>query len=579
MRIQTLPFAFLPVALAMVFIAPPALAAPQCSARADPGGCPFMGPRGNVALFSRCAGPKGLFTHEATPLGNAVCDAVLEAKALVKALGANAQSAQSRARTDMEARLDKVKGAVPDVSLVAAYAGARAAVQSAGKALGDYANDPECGVKGTIENAKTFMESRVQNARTLADLGTKSALVAIESQQAVAQAKAAKGAGEALVRKYPQQLDANLIATAAAAFQRDVQIAARPDFAPPPPGVGSEKIVPLAIAVGACASGLVSLGKSAAAYALSGSSVIVCPATAGAGCVAAGATGIYGTLKGVWGVLSSIGGCGKTALDWKQKKEAYRARWEELFGGDGAAATGTDGLNATVVQVRGSGQKLGQGAAPDVSAVTAPMERSIGHVRTWSTIKSREIVPLRQQLGSSRWSEAERSLNTVVSCWGKAQALAKRVGGEANLGLEEIAQAAKDLEAVEAAGAGINQARLRAIAAAESGARQLDGVRAQAATVHEKLLGVRYGAPLEPAKVGQHLVTLAGRPAEVTQLANQAKAMRRQAEGIVAAALKGGDDAFAQAAGKDLDTIRTRGASALRGFQSGMQKMRAAGAR
>lgn len=578
MRTQTGRSVLCALALSVAFIASPALAATQCSAKADPGGCPFMGPRGNVALFSRCAGPKGLFTREPTPLGNAVCDAVMEANTLVKTLGANAQSAQNRAKADMEARLDKVKGVVPDVNLVAAYAGARGAVQSAGKALNDYANDPECGVKGTIENAKTFMESRVQNAKILAELVAKSALVTIESQKAVAEAKDAKGAGEALVRKYPQQLDANLIATAAAAFQRDVQITARPDFAPPPPGVGSERIVPLAVAVGACGSGLVSLAKSAAAYALSGSSVIVCPATVGASCVAAGATGIYGTLKGVWGVLSSIGGCGKTALDWRQKKEAYRARWEELFGGDGTA-TSPDGLNATLAQVRSSGKKLGQGAAPDVSAVTAPMERSIGHVRLWSTIKSKEIGPLRQQLGSSRWSEAERSLNTVVSCWGKAQALAKRVGGEANLGLEDIAQAAKDLDAVEKASASIKQARQRAVAAAETGARQLDGVRAQAATLHEKLLGVRFGAPLDAAQVGRHLVTLAGRPAEVTQLANQAKAVRRQAEGIVAAALKSGDDVFAQAVGKDLDTIRTQGASALRGFQSGMQKLNAAGVR
>jgi len=72
MRIQPLSFAFLPAALSLAFVMPGALAATQCSAKADPGGCPFMGPRGNVALFSRCAGPKGLFTREPTPVGNAV---------------------------------------------------------------------------------------------------------------------------------------------------------------------------------------------------------------------------------------------------------------------------------------------------------------------------------------------------------------------------------------------------------------------------------------------------------------------------------------------------------------------------
>jgi hypothetical protein len=564
--------------LSAALYAPPALAAPRCSAAPDPGGCPFMGPRGKAALFSRCAGPKGLLTHQPTPLGNTVCDAVLATKTLVRTLGTNAQAKQNEVKAGMEARLDKVKGAVPDANLIAAYTGARSVVQSVANGLKDYANDPQCGVKGTIENAKTFFETRVQNAKAFADLGAQSAQAAIGSKRAVDEAKDAKKAGEALVRKYPQKTDANVIAAITEAFQRDVQIAVRPDFAPPPPGAQSERLYPLVIAVGTCGSGLVTLAKSAANYMLSGSSTIVCPATAGASCVAAAATGINGTVKAVWGSIKSLGGCGKTTTNWIGNKEGYRARWQELFGGD-AAATRPGDLDAALVRARGEGKKLGPGAAPDVSAVTAPMERSIGHVRSWSAVKNQGIAPLRQQFGDSRWSEAERGLNTVVACWGKAQTLAKRVGGEAHTGLEEIAQAAADLDAVEKAGASIRQARQRAIDAAGSAAAQLDGIRAQASALHVKLLGVPYGARLEAGKVGRHLVTLADRPAEVTQLADRAKALRLQAQGIVAGALKRGDDAFAQAARKDLDTAVTQGASALRGFQSGMRKLKAAGVR
>lgn len=592
--------------------------APKCSARPDPGGCPFTGPRGNV-LFSRCAGPRGRFSHAPTPLGNRVCNAVLSANSLFKELGTNAEAARRKVEAGMRERLGRVQKAALSSKLPDAFAGARHAVQAIGKGLKQYADDPQCGVKGTIGNAKAFFRTKVQNAKTFAELGAKSARALRELTLAVSEAEKAKHAARALRREYPRNAEVtDAIFVKVASFGGDVQGIAnprtldyatagdKPDHGKPPeagkppetgqppasgaptppatnsPPAASAKLWPFMLGVGSCVDGMVDLGRAAFNYTMTGSGVFVCPETAGASCVAAGVTTVNGTLKAIKGVVLAVGGCVATVYDWRNNKDAYAVRWHEIVGRGTAAATRVHVLStasrAAPDQVEASARDLGAGAQPQVKSIVGPMDRSIRHIDSWRDIENREVRPLLTQFGDSRWTEFNRNVGTVVTCSSKAGALTKRVGGQVGAGLKEIGQAAKDMQAVETALANLKQARQRALHAADSRVQGVwNTIHQQAGSVHEKLLGIRHGGALNRERVGRHLLDVIEHPEQVAQLANQAKELKRQARGIAAGALKVGDDAFNSAASRDLDILRTRGASALRGLTSGAAKLSSAG--
>ena len=386
--------------------------APKCSARPDPGGCPFTGPRGNV-LFSRCAGPRGRFSHAPTPLGNRVCNAVLSANSLFKELGTNAEAARRKVEAGMRERLGRVQKAALSSKLPDAFAGARHAVQAIGKGLKQYADDPQCGVKGTIGNAKAFFRTKVQNAKTFAELGAKSARALRELTLAVSEAEKAKHAAQALRREYPRNAEVtDAIFVKVASFGGDVQGIAnprtlnyatagdKPDHGKPPeagkppetgqppasgaptppatnsPPAASAKLWPFMLGVGSCVDGMVDLGRAAFNYTMTGSGVFVCPETAGASCVAAGVTTVNGTLKAIKGVVLAVGGCVATVYDWRNNKDAYAVRWHEIVGRGTAAATRVHVLStasrAAPDQVEASARDLGAGAQPQVKSIDVP---------------------------------------------------------------------------------------------------------------------------------------------------------------------------------------------------------------
>jgi tRNA(Ser,Leu) C12 N-acetylase TAN1 len=154
-----------------------------------------MGPGGNVELFSRCMGPRGQLTNQPTLVGNAACDAVLEVQELSEKL----DGAREQVRVRIDDRIDTMVGRVEGTKFEQTLLELQEIADDIKQDIVAFTNDPECGREDMYDQAQSFYESKVENAKTFAVLITKRLKVAKETGLAISEAKQGKKALDELL--------------------------------------------------------------------------------------------------------------------------------------------------------------------------------------------------------------------------------------------------------------------------------------------------------------------------------------------------------------------------------------------
>lgn len=527
-------------------------AAPHASAACSSGpgnACPIkVGP---AVVFDQCFLSSPL-DPKPTTVGRDACRALSDAEKLGDALGGNATRFAQDAARQMDAQVKaaniavsaEVQDAVRDTQRFFLDA------QKQGIAL---ANDRQCGVNSTLKNVQSALNDDWSKLQTL--LATAPKLVQLLELSGQVSTKAgqlsqslatlgtdvAKGGSQA-------QAEFNKLKAAADTFDRSVKdvLAANPGNTITQTVADITRLGATIGTAGACATtvaaGIASAGSGSVA---AGGGATACAPSEGVGCVVAAAGAAIG---GVGTALSTgLAGPACTAMAGAAATLAADvAALERLING---AANSVNGVIKAGAQLQDAAQSLAKLAETLPRESEANLRRiaqdinGIGAVfETASGIISRDLVPTYTRITQQVLTDTVGRVQLAYTCFDKAVDVAADLGMDfADLVKEHNIAAQAVLDAGKVAGDIQRRLANAGDAAQDAAKREWDKLKDEDRRLHRAIWGVNKGTT-DFARTGSHLVSLAGNPARVAEIADDLGKMLGKQARLVAIAVDAASD-------------------------------------
>jgi len=523
----------------------------QAACPSGPGNvCPVKGPAG-VVLFDQCFASNPL-DPKPTTVGRDACRALADANKLGDALGANANRAAQDAARQFDSQVRNANITVGRELQDTVRDTQRFFGEAQKQALA-LANDQQCGVNSTLRSVQSALGDDWGKLQTLLATGPKigqlfemTGQIATKSaqlSQSIASVSADIGKGGSQAQGEFAKLKA-----AADNFDRSVKevLGNNPTATITQTVADITRLGTTLGTAGACASsvaaGIASAGSGGVA---AGGGGAACAPSEGVGCVIAAAGGAIG---GVGTALSAaLAGPACTAMTAAATNLAADiAALERLINNTAGAI---NSVLKAAAQLQDTAQSLAR------LAETLPREsegnlrrvaqdiNSIGAVfASASSLIERDLLPTYTRITQQLLTDTVSRVQLAYTCFDKAVDVATDLGmdfaellREHNLGAQAVLDAAKiatDLQ-TRIARAGD--------AAGDVARREWDKLKAEDRRLHRAIWGVDKGVTDLP-RTGAHLVSLAGNPARVADIADDlGKMIGKEAQLVVTAVASASD--------------------------------------
>lgn len=523
----------------------------QAACPSGPGNvCPIKGPAGLV-LFDQCFASNPL-DPKPTTVGRDACRALADAEKFGDALGANANRAAQDAARQFDNQIRnanlavgrEVQDTVRDTQRFFGEA------QKQAMAL---ANDQRCGVNSTLRNVQSALGDDWGKLQTLLATGPKIAQLfemtgqiaskSAQLSQSIATVSADIGKGGAQAQGEFAKLKA-----AADNFDRSVKevLGTNPTSTITQTVADITRLGTTLGTAGACASsvaaGIASAGSGGAA---AGGGGAACAPSEGVGCVVAAAGGAIG---GVGTALSvALAGPSCTAMTAAATNLAADvAALERLINN---TAGSINGVLKAAAQLQDAAQSLARLAetlpresegnlrrvAQDINGIGAVFASASGLIE-------RDLLPTYTRITQQLLTDTIGRVQLAYTCFDKAVDVAADLGmdfadllREHNLGAQAVLDAAKIATNLQARIARAGDA------AGDAARREWDKLKTEDRRLHRAIWGVDKGVTDLP-RTGAHLVSLAGNPARVADIADDLGKMIGKEAQLVATAVTAASD-------------------------------------
>ena len=518
--------------------------------------CPIKGP-GGIHLFDQCFGGNP-FDPKPTSVGKDACRALASADKLGDALGSNASRVVNAAVKEVDTRVKALElGTVREFEdTVKDSAKFFANIQKRVNAL---ANDSQCGVNSSLKSVQSALSEDIGKLQTLLATGPKLLQLAeIGGQAALRSGQLLQSIGVIAndITKGGKEASAELakLKGAAETFDRAIKELVAPDAA------GSVAVLigdvgTLGVAlgsVGACASsvyaGIVSLGAASGG---GGGGAAACVETAGAGCVVSAASlGIGGAGTAIATALATPACAALGAAS--AKIPADLATIEKVINGSVQsinavfkAAEAMQSSAQALAKLAESMPRESEGAlrrvASDINAIAASLERA-------GDLVERDLVPTVTRVTQSVFSDTVKRTQLAYTCFDKAVDVGSDLAMDFGDLIKEHNVAAKAAHEAGKLAADLQRRLANAGEAAQAAAtKDWNKLKDEDRRLHREIWGVSKGT-VDLARTGAHLVSLAGNPRKVEDIAEDLVKMLDKEVKLVAHAIDAGVDGLLEPA-------------------------------
>jgi hypothetical protein len=513
--------------------------------------CPIKA--GPVVAFDQCFLSNPL-DPKPTNVGKDACRALSDAEKLGEALGANANRFAQDAARQMDSKVKAANIAIATELQDTVRDSQRFFLDAQKQALA-LANDRQCGVNSTLKTVQSALnddwgklQTLLATAPKLVQLLELTGQVAARSGQlsqslAAIGSDVAKGGSQA-------QTEFNKLKSAADTFDKSVKevLGSNPTNTITQTVTDITRLGATLGTAGACATtvaaGIASVGSGSVA---AGGGATSCAPSEGIGCVVALAGGAIG---GIGAALSSgLAGPACSAMAVAAGTLAADvAALERLINGAANAVNGVVKAGAQMQDAALALAKLAETMPRESEANLRRLAQDInaigGVFETAQGIIGKDLVPTYTRITQQLLTDTVGRVQLAYTCFDKA------VDVGADLGMDFVdllkdhnlaAQAVLDAGKI----AGDLQKRLaRAGDAAEDAAKhEWDKLKAEDRRLHREIWGVNKGTT-DFARTGAHLVSLAGNPGKVADIADDLGKMLGKEVRLVAIAVDAASDAL-----------------------------------
>ncbi|MBK9064377.1 MAG: hypothetical protein IPL89_14460 [Acidobacteria bacterium] len=500
----------------LLSLLPAGTALANCSATADPGGCPITA----VGLsFDRCFGSNPL-SPSPTQIGNQLCGGVKDLNTLAKNLGNDANKAIQDAERDAKAALKVIGKDAINPDAIADYNKAAAFVKDIKTDFDRFLADPQCGSKASLDSLNQFFQSQMQNlvalggiAGKLGDAALATAPAAVEGGKILTELAGLAGDVAAAGPNAKKQADA--LTKAIQDLQKEAaQIAALNLTSVVGDGAALVSTVgPFLGECGGCASAMATaIGALAGGSTAAGAGAAACPETAvefGGSCwVTVG--GVPVALSS--GLIAALGSAPCTAATGNVAKMAdYISKIQKFV--DSTVKLVQSVRNSMTALVAASdalaklGHELGSKSAPRLQRIETSLNAAIDTLNKASQIVEDDVAPRAARLGGDLLTQIGDNTNKLVVCYGKMQDVSEEIGGEAGQAMVDyIAAGALLVDGGQILTNIATQGQTGITAAKNKADSEWKAVNKDERDVYKDVWGTNPGAPLDFGKAAQNLI-------------------------------------------------------------------------
>ena len=503
----------------LLSLLPAGTALANCSATADPGGCPITA----VGLsFDRCFGSNPA-SPSPTQIGNQLCGGVKDLNTLANNLGNDANKAVQDAERDAKAALKVIGRDAINPDAITDYNKAAAFVRDIKTDFDRFLADPQCGSKASLDSLNQFFQSQMQNivaiggiAGRLGDAALATAPAAVEGGKILTEIGGLAGDIATAGPKAKQQAD--VLAKAIQDLQKEAaQIAALNLTSVVGDGASLVSTVgPFLGECGGCASAMATaIGALAGGSTATGAGAAACPETAvefgGACWVTVG--GVPVALSS--GLIAALGSAPCSAATGDLSKMAdYVAKIQKFV--DSTVKLVQSVRNSMTALVAASdaltklGQELGSKSAPRLQRIETSLNAAIDTLNKASQIVEDDVAPKAARLGGDLLTQIGDNTNKLVVCYGKMQDVTEEIGGEAGQAMADyIAAGALLVDGGQVLTNIATQGQTGINAAKNKADSEWKAINQDERAIYKDVWGTNPGAPLDFGKAAQNLLAFA----------------------------------------------------------------------
>jgi hypothetical protein len=548
----------------------------------DPGACPIKA--GPQVVFDRCfGGSLNPLDAKKSDFGMAACNSLRDTKKAADAWKKSINSYLGEAQGDLVKVRERLLKDAIDAEAVKEFQEAAQFPLRVKADIDELMNDKQCGKNGSIKRIEVNLKTAERLVKDGFQIGQR--LVAVGESQRPSLDELKKIADElnalaAIARTRGPEGEKALrdLQTAINAVLSNTQQLVQTDFAKIV-NDGTAVVSYIGPFVANCAACASTISASVSAMAAGGGVAAVSPAacTTGAGCALAPIGGIAAAVGGAVGSVVSSQPCQAAASD-SAKLTEHIERIQRFVDATAKLAAAVPqnvdrSIKASEALVK-LAEELGQEAAPRLNNIQTSLEKIVANAGKAGEALEKEIAPRVSKLAGRFLTEVSNEVTVLATCFNKLLTLSGSVGEDTFAGIAKLNQALPNIveaeKVVENAAKALDDGKdaIDAYLKREH-AKLVDDVR----DLHRDVWGVNPGV-FDPAKTGQHLLSLGGNVSKVDKIARDALALVEKEKQILAKAVDVGVQGFLN--GPKLQPAKAKYATAKTGIAEAKKEFKQA---